>query len=300
MIFVRWAAPTRTLPTSEVNEAFASLEDQILLFAFATDRMVVGEHAGHFSVKLVTRGSEVYHFGKRSVRLQPGRLLLVNADQWYGSTIDEGRTHSVSYFVPPAHVRAMVGSLTDDPTKLLERPAGPVAAPDVPQVPFRPGRALAQALAGLMAVVQHPREPALDRLEEHVLHAGALALAEALALAPSRALSHCARRSTREELMTRVLRAREFIHDSAGRVTLAQMAHIAGLSRFHFLRTFQEVVGRTPAEYALDVRLDAGVRWLRRGAPPRRAARAAGFSSSSTFLRALRRQSDRRVPRPET
>ncbi len=98
------------------------------------------------------------------------------------------------------------------------------------------------------------------------------------------------RPATRAELLARVLRARDLAEDTRGRVTLGAMAHAAGLSRYHFLRVFRAVMGVTPAAYAREVRLERGLRRLGQGDGPVAAAREAGYASSSTFLRSLRRR----------
>jgi AraC family transcriptional regulator of adaptative response/methylated-DNA-[protein]-cysteine methyltransferase len=98
------------------------------------------------------------------------------------------------------------------------------------------------------------------------------------------------RRATREELIGRVLRARDLIEDTGGRVSLAHMADAAGLSRYHFLRVFRSLLGVTPAVYARQVRLARGLARLARGGSTRAAARVAGLPSSSTFLRSVRRR----------
>jgi len=68
------------------------------------------------------------------------------------------------------------------------------------------------------------------------------------------------------------------------------MADEAGLSRYHFLRVFRAVLGTTPARYARGLRLDRGAARLARGDRATTAARTAGFASTSTFRRSLRRR----------
>jgi AraC-like DNA-binding protein len=63
-------------------------------------------------------------------------------------------------------------------------------------------------------------------------------------------------RPLREDLLRRLCRAKEAIHDrSAERLTLDDLARAAGLSRFHFLRAFREAFSATPHEYLTRVRL---------------------------------------------
>ena len=73
MRLVRWAATRRVLTSALVRADFSSHADEILLSAFTTDSMDVGEHGGSFSVKLVTRGEERYRIGRRDVLLPRSR-----------------------------------------------------------------------------------------------------------------------------------------------------------------------------------------------------------------------------------
>jgi AraC family transcriptional regulator of adaptative response/methylated-DNA-[protein]-cysteine methyltransferase len=62
---------------------------------------------------------------------------------------------------------------------------------------------------------------------------------------------------------------------------LASLASLAGLSRFHFLRTFRDVTGLTPRGYASLCRMRALKANLRAGSDVTRAMVDAGFSSPS-------------------
>ncbi|HSA93183.1 MAG TPA: AraC family transcriptional regulator [Terriglobales bacterium] len=294
MILARWSATSRAMSGARVDDSFAIHRDEILLFAFTTDRMEVGEHRGQFSVKLVTRGEERYRIGRRLVCLRPGQVLILNPGQVYASSIEQPGTQSLSFFLPPASLADMVGALTRSDAALLDAPGCGDLARAVLQVPFRPRAGLARALARLTAEAQAHPAPAPDRLEELVMDAAALALADALDLVPPQSLEHCVHRATREELVTRVLRARDLIHDTGGRVALPQMASEACLSPFHFLRVFRAVFQTTPARYARGVRLERALDRRRRGASPESAARTAGYGSRSAFARALRQHLERR------
>jgi AraC family transcriptional regulator of adaptative response/methylated-DNA-[protein]-cysteine methyltransferase len=73
-----------------------------------------------------------------------------------------------------------------------------------------------------------------------------------------------------------------FIRQRAGEpLTLDAMAARAGLSRFHFLRTFKAAVGITPTQFVEACRLARLKRHLRRGGSVTDAAYGAGFGSSS-------------------
>jgi AraC family transcriptional regulator len=76
-----------------------------------------------------------------------------------------------------------------------------------------------------------------------------------------------------------------------GDVSLEALAARSGWSPFHFHRTFRKVVGETPKQYTLRLRLErAAARLASGGDPVVRVAAEAGFSSHEVFTRAFRRQ----------
>jgi AraC family transcriptional regulator len=73
-------------------------------------------------------------------------------------------------------------------------------------------------------------------------------------------------------------------------LTLGGLARKAAMSPFHFLRTFRAVVGVTPYQYLLRMRLQRACFELRRSDEPvATIAFKAGFSDLSTFNRQFRR-----------
>lgn len=66
-----------------------------------------------------------------------------------------------------------------------------------------------------------------------------------------------ARPATRFELYRRLYRARDYIHASLNRpLTIIDMAAVACLSPYHFLRAFKQVFGLTPHQYLTQKRLE--------------------------------------------
>jgi len=74
-------------------------------------------------------------------------------------------------------------------------------------------------------------------------------------------------------------------------VSLETLASRAGWSTFHFHRAFRTVVGETPKQYTLRLRLErAAARLLSTGDPVLSIATSAGFASHEVFTRAFRRR----------
>ncbi len=78
--------------------------------------------------------------------------------------------------------------------------------------------------------------------------------------------------------------------EASERLALAGLARDAGMSAYHFLRTFRQVVGRTPHQYVLCTRLHRTALLLR--GSDRAISQIAldtGFEDLSTFNRRFRR-----------
>lgn len=72
-------------------------------------------------------------------------------------------------------------------------------------------------------------------------------------------------------------------------LSLAALARDAGMSRYHFLRTFRRLVGTTPHQYVLQRRMSrAATRIRTTNAPLSDIALESGFSDLSTFIRRFR------------
>jgi AraC-like DNA-binding protein len=79
-----------------------------------------------------------------------------------------------------------------------------------------------------------------------------------------------------------IARARELLDEPAAeRITLERASAIAGLSPYHFLRTFRAEVGLTPHAYLNHVRVARARKLLARGIPPAQVALSCGFCDQS-------------------
>ncbi len=132
----------------------------------------------------------------------------------------------------------------------------------------------------------------------HALHAQADALALGEATAELFALTIAAlsghvsapqRISANDE--RRVSRALHLLeHDFSDALTLDQLAAVASMSKYHFLRSFRRIVGLTPYRYLLGLRLrHAAVRLAQSSEPVSTIAFDTGFGDLSTFNARFRR-----------
>jgi AraC-like DNA-binding protein len=83
----------------------------------------------------------------------------------------------------------------------------------------------------------------------------------------------------------------EAIHEAPGREwTVERLATVGAMSRSVFAERFRTVIGRSPADYVTEVRIDAAKRMLGAGRSVSETSRELGYASDEGFSRAFRRR----------
>lgn len=83
----------------------------------------------------------------------------------------------------------------------------------------------------------------------------------------------------------------EAIHDAPGREwTVERLASVSAMSRSAFAERFRSAIGRSPADYVTEVRVDAAKRMLDAGRSVSETSRELGYASDEGFSRAFRRR----------
>ena len=90
--------------------------------------------------------------------------------------------------------------------------------------------------------------------------------------------------------LDRVKKALDYIHGHFSEpVTLDELAHYAGVSRYYLSRSFREATGSSPIEYINTVRCKEARQLIERGSPVSEAARICGFDNMSYFTRTFKK-----------
>jgi AraC family transcriptional regulator len=224
------------------------------------------ECAGAVSVSLVLAGTFVFRSDRGSSLLSAGSLLLMNAGQTFECSHQHGEgDRCLSFQLAP---------------ELFEQVAGETGALsarfDHDRLP--PSRAFAGLAARAKAAMA-----GRGSFEELVFRLAGAAIRAACGgdrELPAPSVRDHAR-------IARVLRQLE--SDTAAPASLAELARVAGLSRYHFLRTFKRVTGVTPHQWLLRARLaDAANRLASSREPVTGIALDAGFEDLSHFIRSFR------------
>jgi AraC-like DNA-binding protein len=88
----------------------------------------------------------------------------------------------------------------------------------------------------------------------------------------------------KEYLCEQVIRAKKFIDENfSGNINLNDIAAEACFSKFHFLRLFKLLYGRTPHQYLTEIRIEKAKQFLRSGLPVSDVCFLTGFESISSF-----------------
>lgn len=233
------------------------------------DRAYEEQHTSH-TIAIVLAGTFQYRSSHGRSLMAPGSLMLGNPGQCYECGHEHGDgDRCVSFWYAP---------------EFFERLAADAGARG-PRLNFRIGRLppvrvlsplIASAALGLANAADTPWEELSVELA-----------ARALALASDTSFDSITSLPAAEARVTRAVRTID--RHPAAQLTLGDMAQEAGVSPFHFLRTFERVTGVTPHQYVLRARLrQAAMRLVAESRTVVDIALDCGFGDSSSFNRAFR------------
>lgn len=259
-------------------------------------------------------GNEHCHVAGKLHQFSTGDVVLINPQQVHTGNTEGEQVEYISLYVDAQYVRTLAD----------QHEAG-THTPEFTVVRAAAQSALVEEMCALLATVQQhdravlfPGSAAIDDPElelprrtasEHgadisaapamLLDAGAVE--EALARVVIHAFEEFSNlrtplvRSTNRVGHHKIARAIDYIRElppgaPAEAITLDRLAEVAELSKFHFLRQFDQVVGMTPGAYLRTLRLCQAARLLRTSETPiLDIALAIGFADHPSFSRAFAR-----------
>lgn len=228
------------------------------------------EQRSETSIAVVTGGTFQYRTRQGSAMLVPGALLLGNAGTCFQCGHEHATgDHCLAFHFTPEHFECVAADVPGARAIAFTRPS----LPPLPQ------------LVPLLASAEAARDDGdADAFEELALRLiGAVVTTLADERRPARPAS------ARDERRITAA-ARHIEHAADDKLSLATLARKAGVSRYHFLRSFRQVTGLTPHQFLLRTRLNrAAVRLRTSREPISTIAFDAGFNDLSTFNRRFRR-----------
>jgi AraC family transcriptional regulator len=233
------------------------------------DRPFEEQHSG-FSIAIVAAGSFQYRSTAGHELMTPGSLLLGNPDQCFECGHEHGLgDRCVSFYYAPEYFERLAADAGARGRRLdFHTPRLPALRAMSPLI--------ARACAGLSTVT--PWEEISIKLAARTVQ-----LVSGLSPQSNQAQPSAVAR------VTRAVRAIERNPDSG--LTIGRLAREAGLSPYHFLRTFERLTGLTPHQFVLRARLrEAAIRLTNSGQPAKilDIALDSGFGDVSNFNRAFR------------
>lgn len=231
------------------------------------DRPFEEQHS-QYSVAVVLAGTFQYRSPLGDVMMTSGSLLLGNPGQCFecGHEHAEG-DRCVSFWYAADYFERLRSDAG-------HRGRAGFAVPRIP-----PLRSLAPLVARAASSVMAPHDVSWEELAIGTA-------AQAVRLAGGRSGTYQPARNA-EARVTRTVRMIDRRPDAA--LTLSAMAGNAGLSPYHFLRTFERLTGVTPHQYILRARLrEAAMRLTTGGVRIVDIALDCGFGDVSNFNRAFR------------
>ncbi len=234
------------------------------------DRAFEEQHAA-FTIAAVASGSFRYRADTGTSLLHPGAVLLGNAGTCFECGHDHSRgDHCIALHVGPdyfAEVAASAGGTMRYRFRMAMLPAGAASLPW-----------LVRLQTGIARADPCETEEAVTQLLERVITASSGATPTPQRISASD-----------EQRISASLQTLE--RDFAGAISLDQLAGAAAMSKYHYLRTFRRIVGSTPYQYLLWLRLwHAALRLARSATPVLDIVFDAGFGDFSTFITRFRRQ----------
>ena len=227
------------------------------------------ERHTHYTIAIVLAGSFQYRSARGRGLMTSGSLMLGNEGDCFvcGHQHGEG-DRCVSFWYAADYFQRLAAD-----AGAHRRPA----AFTVPRLPPLPMLSPLVARAGAGAI------GAGVPWEELAVNLAASAVKAAAGI-PS---NHDSFPPNAEVRVARVVRAIDRHHSAS--LTLGQLARHAGLSPYHFLRTFERVTGVTPHQYVRRARLrEAGIRLVAESGKVLDLALDSGFGDVSNFNRAFR------------
>jgi len=246
------------------------------------------------SLFLVLSGQmEVASTGRRHL-LRPGMLAWTAATEPYTLTIEPDRpTETFNIHFSETLSGQVLHPAATRPERLLDNSQAVGS-----RHPFEPHHHLEplsdDVLAHIVALRNSLRSGHLDSLGQEAAAAHLLMRLTGYPTADAQLADRlqAARPATRAELAARLARARDYaLSHLTSDLRLEDLAAVAALSKFHFLRLFTAQYGEPPHRFVLRQRLRLATALLR--TTPREVADVAlqaGFPDAAAFCRAFKRQ----------
>lgn len=257
--------------------------------------VVLEKHPARFSVRWVRRGQYVYEVEGERLVLTPGNYLILNNNSKYNSaTASDVTIENFTVSFDPTVLPGVFQALTQKDEWLLDNP---FELNDKGETRFLVNTYKVEGeIERLFArfAQESTKSTGTTALDESFYQLVKQLLLDQKKIKREAAQIAGAKKSTKEELYRRVSRARDYIRAHAmEELRVETIAAEAGMSPYHFLRTYKQAFKITPHQELLNIRL-VKARELMSAAKNQfslaRIALDAGFNDLSSFSKAFKQQ----------
>lgn len=250
------------------------------------------QNASPFSVKVVTKGVENYWLLGKNYSVREGEFLIVNEKDPVTVNVEsKEQTKGVCFYPPFDLIQGTLERMTLNTDQILERKTTPHHTIFTHKVNRLNSSLTGKFLASILQNLNH--ETALTDTESLNLY---LRLAEVLVkdqliINDQLRCLKSKRKTAQEELYRRLSVVKDFIHDNyTEKLEIEQLANLSCLSKFHFLRSFKDLYGLSPYQYAIRLKLEKADTYHMQGYSYVQINELVGFSDPKNLKRALQKR----------
>ncbi len=219
---------------------------------------------GPLSVKTTLKGTETYVLDNIPIRVYPESILIINENHSYTSIIDsKDEVDSASLYFRKDLEKEVFAGLTQKDDLLLSNPYYSRNSVEFFEFKQQKSKRLVYLLNQLLGMLPKS-ENLLLKNEINIYIIEELLCLNYQLYVQANKLNH-QKTSTRLEIFKRINQTKEYIQSSYAKdLNLTILASIACMSEYHFLRSFKSVVGKTPHQYLIQLRINSASELLKK------------------------------------
>jgi len=247
-----------------------------------------------FAIKFVCEGLERYTINKKTFNVSPGNYILLNGEKDGNVVVDSQKT-----------VKGMCLNISND---MIRDVVATLQAPDTPISDLTlaeffytehflenqynaENTVLGKKLMEIGSKISSQSFSAEEITEDLFYELTERLVADQVQVFKQLQSIPTVKNETRRDLCRKVLIGKDYIDSNfTENLSVAQISKIAGLSEYHFFRLFKQMMGITPYQYILAIRLNTAGKLLKSDFAVSEVAIAMGFADIFTFSKAFKKQ----------
>ena len=270
-------------PSNKFNKVITSS-----LYQFESKRK-----SEELSLKYVHKGIEHYCVDGKYYEVNQGHFLCVNTAQQVEAFVQsKGLVEGVCVYIDPYMIDDLRKTCTTNDERLLDTPYPNIEPVEMVER-ILPARQSLLSSFFLKALATKNNGETLTSEDFYQLIQATWM--EEKILSTSQKRIKASKKSTRIELLDRLMVAKEYILDNLEqKLTIKEIARIAMLSEFHFLRTFKQAFNQSPNQFILQHRLSRAEGLLKNSSLTiKEIALECGFNDVHYFSRFIKKHKGR-------